>query len=76
MRRINVSLRKNRKILEELYDSQLSLIKRNELQDLGFSFRHYTGSERTDKGIRYFCYEYAYRYMSKTEIALMRLDQE
>lgn len=74
MRQINGTLKRNRKILEDLFARHTEPLNRNELQELGFNFRHYTGSERTDKGVRYFCYEFVYSYLSKNEIKLSKMD--
>jgi hypothetical protein len=60
MRRINNSLRRNRRILKEFYEKQLLQVQRHELLEKGFRFGYCTHVKKdSDKSIHY-CYDVAY----------------
>ena len=63
VRNINNALRKNRRILEELFPEheKIAKTKKEKLQQLGFQFKYTTHTYTNKKGnVYYFCYEYGY----------------
>jgi hypothetical protein len=58
---INVILRKNRKIIEELLPEETVKVSQQKLIDKGFNFNYHTTITTTKTGKSYvFCYEYGY----------------
>ncbi len=67
MRNINNTLRKNRRILQELIttDEGKTTVPTKKLTSQGFSFEHFTHLLNTKTGnTYYFCYEYGYRKLA------------
>jgi len=70
---INKILKRNRKILIDLYNRNLQVIDMQKLQETGFLFGFFTsidvlnGKER----IRY-CYDYGYKVMSKKYVQIIK----
>ena len=63
VRNINNTLRKNRRIMEELLPegSETLSVSQQKLADKGFNFTYYTNVTTTKTGKKYFfCYEYGY----------------
>lgn len=61
VRNINNSLRKNRRILQELNPSDKAKVHKDRMLEKGFSFNFFTSLYTTKKGATYyFCYEYGY----------------
>ena len=61
VRNINNSLRKNRRILEELNPKDTSKAPKSKLLEKGFDFKYFTHQYKTQKGaVYFFCYEYGY----------------
>ena len=64
IRKVNYTLRKNRRIMEELLDSidkDARRVRKNKLTDKGFSFDYYTNIYKTKANkYYYFCYEYGF----------------
>jgi hypothetical protein len=61
VRNINHSLRKNRRILQELNPKDKTSVHKSKLIEKGFDFKLFTSIYQTQKGtIYYFCYEYGY----------------
>lgn len=63
VRNINNALRKNRRILEELFEEngKMAKVNREKLLQQGFIFRYSTHTYSNHKGNTYhFCYEYGY----------------
>ena len=61
VRRINATLRKNRKILEGFNPEGKSRVHRKDLAKKGFDFNYFTNIYTTKAGKQYFfCYEYGY----------------
>lgn len=61
IRRINLILRKNRRILEGAINSGISELEAKELQTKGFDFNYFTHTEKgKSAGIIYYCYDYGY----------------
>ena len=61
MRKVNNTLRKNRRILEELNPEGKRKIRREKLVKKGFDFEFFTNIYKTKAGDEYrFCYEQGY----------------
>lgn len=61
VRNINNTLRKNRRILQELNPEDKAKVPGKKLRDRGFDFGYFTNIYTTQKGsVYYFCYEYGY----------------
>lgn len=61
IRNINHTLRKNRRILEEICTDDKAKTTRGNLNSKGFDFNFYTNSRTTQKGSTYFfVYDYGY----------------
>jgi predicted nucleic acid-binding Zn ribbon protein len=76
IRRINHSLRKNRRILEALNPEGKTKISKNKLVNKGFDFRYFTSIYRTKTGnTYYFCYEQGYLPLDNDFYALVRRDE-
>jgi len=74
MRRVNHTLRKNRKILEQLVPLEKGTLKirRKELIYKGFAFGYYTNSYQSNTGNQYkFVYEYSYFEINEEWLALV-----
>jgi len=61
VRNINNTLRRNRRILEELNPKGKAKVHKDKMLERGFNFNYFTGIYKTQKGaVYYFCYEYGY----------------
>lgn len=61
VRNINRTLKKNRRILEELSPGGKAKVTKSKLNSEGFNFDYHTSIYTTKEGkIYYFCYEYGY----------------
>lgn len=61
VRNINNTLRKNRRILQELNPTDKARVHKDKMLEKGFNFNHFTSIYTTQKGTTYyFCYEYGY----------------
>lgn len=65
IRKVDIALRKNRRILKELFDDNESeYVREKELEERGFKFRyhthHHTTTSTKEKREYLFCYDYAY----------------
>jgi hypothetical protein len=79
MRSINHSLRKNRKILEELIPPEEGKTKatRRRLEEKGFCFTYFTHTYTTKVGATYFFnYEYGYLPLEGDYFMLVKRDEE
>lgn len=75
VRNINNALRRNRRILEELFPSSSGIVRvqRENLVRLGFQFRYFTHTYTNKKGHTYFyCYEFGYRPLEKDWFLLVK----
>ena len=73
VRQINATLRKNRRILEELNPNGKSKTNKNTLIHKGFNFDYYTNTYSTKAGkTYYFCYEYGYLPLEDNYFALVK----
>lgn len=58
---INIIIKKNRKIIEELLPEETAKVSQQKLIDKGFNFNYHTTIITTKTGKSYiFCYEYGY----------------
>jgi hypothetical protein len=61
VRNINNSLRKNRRVLQELNPTDKAKVHKDKMLEKGFNFNFFTSIYKTKKGATYyFCYEYGY----------------
>jgi hypothetical protein len=61
IRNINNTLRRNRRILQELNPSGRATVTAAILRDRGFDFHHFTSIRRTRNGLNYcYCYDHGY----------------
>ena len=75
IRSVNATLRKNRKILNQLNPNGKSKTHRDRLVEKGFDFNYYTNTYTTKAGaIYYFCYEYGYLPLDNNFFALVKRD--
>lgn len=72
IRRVNHTLRKNRRILAEINPDGKMKVHKEKLMALGFDFNFYTSTYTTKKGtIYYFCYEHGYLPLENNFYALV-----
>lgn len=72
VRNINNSLRKNRRILEDLLQGEKTTVAKQKLIDKGFSFSFYTNQVITKNNHTYtFCYEYGYLPIEDKDLILI-----
>ncbi len=65
IRKVNYTIRKNRKIMQELLDKsekEAIVVNRKKLIELGFSFEYYTNIYKTKTG-KYYYFSYEYGFM-------------
>ena len=61
VRNINNTLRKNRRIMEEMNPEGKTKTHKSKLLEKGFDFNYYTNIYKTQKGaVYYFCYDQGY----------------
>ncbi|HRH61306.1 MAG TPA: hypothetical protein PL045_12085, partial [Chitinophagaceae bacterium] len=78
MRSVMQTLKKNRRILQELLDDK-DMIKqpKNKLQHKGFQFSYHTHQYTNQKGnIYYFCFEYGYLPLEGDWILIVKRKEE
>lgn len=72
MKRINHTLKKNRRILSQLNPAGKAKVTRNQLVRAGFDFKYFTHTYTTKTGsVYYFCYEQAYLPIENNFFALV-----
>lgn len=78
IRNINNSLRKNRRLLEEIAAKEgKGKITRQKLHDLGFNFKYFTHIHTTQKGTVYkLCYDYGYLPIENDFVFVVKWDSE
>lgn len=77
VRNVNMMLRRNRRILEELTPSKSAKTTRTQLLQKGFNFHYYTNTYRTPKGADYFfCYDYGYLPLKKDTFMLLKRNEK
>jgi hypothetical protein len=73
MRNVNIVLRKNRRILEELNPEGKVKVAKEKLATKGFNFNYYTNTYTAKNGNQYFfCYEYGYLSLGDGFFALVK----
>jgi predicted nucleic acid-binding Zn ribbon protein len=73
VRKINLRLKKNRRILEaELGSEKINKIHKNKLTRQGFDFRYFTHILNTNRGNYRFCYEYGYLELEEDKILIVK----
>lgn len=79
IRKVNYTIRKNRKIMEDLLissDKDAIKIKKSKLFDLGFSFEYYTNIYKTKTGnYYYFCYEYGFMKIDEEYFTVVKREE-
>lgn len=60
IRDVNLILRKNRRILAELYEKGKKEITIEQLRDSGFRFGYFTSIDQTNDDIVHYCYDHGY----------------
>jgi hypothetical protein len=77
VRNINNTLRKNRRVLEELLQGETTKLPRQKLTDKGFNFNFYTNLNVTRNNHTYtFCYEYGYMVLENDFILIVKKKKE
>jgi hypothetical protein len=79
VRNINHSLRRNRRILENVLRParQITKISRQLLQNKGFNFHYFTHIHINKKGTQYhFCYDYGFRVIAGEQVVVVRKNIE
>jgi hypothetical protein len=77
VRNINNSLRKNRRILEELLKGDTTKVAKQKLVDKGFNFNFYTNINTTKtNNTYYFCYEYGYLHLENSFVLIVKRKNE
>jgi predicted nucleic acid-binding Zn ribbon protein len=72
IRKVNMALRKNRRILEELNPNGKSKTHLQQLKKKGFDFEYFTNQYITKSGnIYFFCYEHGYLKLENDFFALV-----
>ena len=73
IRKVNIILRKNRKILEVLNPEGKRTTHRDELLKRGFDFQYFTNVHRTKAGDEYrFCYDQGFLELQKGFVLLVK----
>ncbi|RLD43947.1 MAG: hypothetical protein DRI86_08740 [Bacteroidetes bacterium] len=79
IRKVNYTLRKNRRIMEAFVlttDKNVKRVKKSDMLDKGFNFDFYTNIYSTkNKKYYYFSYEYGYNILEDNYIAIVRRDE-
>jgi len=69
---VNGILRKNRKILHEVFNKGKTRISKEKLLSQGFNFTYYTNIYKTGQGKEYyFCYEQGYIFQDYEQVQLV-----
>lgn len=72
VKKIDHTLKKNRRILIQLNPTGKSKIHKKTLMELGFNFNYFTNTYRTKSGnVYYFCYEHGYLPLDNGFFALV-----
>lgn len=72
MRQINQALRHNRMVLRKASPEGKTTLRREVLQQAGFSFLHFTHLYRTKQGSTYyFCYDYGYLLLDDDKVLVV-----
>lgn len=60
IKKLNAQLRKNRTILKTLCPTGKATVRREVLEEMGFSFRHFTSVYGKHPKVYWLCYDYAF----------------
>jgi predicted nucleic acid-binding Zn ribbon protein len=72
MRMVNTTLKRNRKIMEELNTKGKTVVKKDDLTRRGFNFDFHTNILTTKTGSTYhFCYEHGYLFLEDDAVMLV-----
>jgi hypothetical protein len=74
VRNVNNTLRKNRRILEELLEGKTKLtVPKQKLTGKGFDYNYFTNQRVTKEAKSYyFCYEYGYLFLENDMVLLVK----
>lgn len=76
VKKVNYTLRKNRRILSDLNPNGKAKIHRKTLLDMGFNFNYHTNIYKTKTGnTYYFCFEQGYLHIEDGFLALVENNQ-
>ena len=76
VRNVNNTLKKNRRIIEELTPEGKATVHKDKLVKEGFSFDYFTNIYTTKAGtVYYFCYEYGYLPLENDFYALVKREE-
>ncbi len=76
VRNVNNTLKKNRRIIEELTPEGKSKVHKDQLVKKGFDFDYFTNIYTTKAGtVYYFCYEYGYLPLGNDFYALVKREE-
>ena len=79
VRNVNHSLRKNRRILQDLFPAAqlITQCTKQLLHSKGFAFSYFTHTQTNKKGNTYhFCYEYGYLVLKGEKVVVVRQKRE
>ena len=72
-RNVNITLRRNYRILEELLPDETAKTSKAKLLQKGFNFGYYTNVYKTREGAQYYyCYEYGYQALDNDNYFLVK----
>jgi len=74
VRKINLALLRNRNILKNILESNLSgIVPKSDLFEIGFEFSYFTNCTTQENGERtIFCYDYGYQIDAKTIVQIFQ----
>ncbi|MBC7425365.1 MAG: hypothetical protein H7321_02420 [Bacteroidia bacterium] len=75
IRKVNITLKKNRQLLEEVIlakNEDIANVSALRLSARSFNFDYFTHTQETPKGKLYFCYEYGYQKLSDGNLMIVR----
>ncbi|MDI1354910.1 MAG: hypothetical protein PSX36_08330 [bacterium] len=73
VRNINNTLRKNRRVLEDLLQGDKTTVPKQKLIDKGFNFSYFTNQVVTKNNHTYvFCYEFGYLLLDKEYVLIVK----
>ncbi|MDI9341046.1 MAG: hypothetical protein QM534_10800 [Sediminibacterium sp.] len=74
VRNVNNALRRNRRLLKDNLNGDVTKIARKKLSDAGFNFNFYTNISvtKTNNNTYYYCYEYGYLNIDTEWVLIVR----
>jgi len=76
IRRVNNTLRKNRRILKQCIDKNRTSVHRHKLIAVGFSFEYFTGQCQWNRKTLCQIYEYAYVFENDENISIYKVSEK